>query len=182
MSTEKPRAFPRVNFVALITAALFLVSIFLSWWGFTTSGFGVTEPLSWSLWSGPSGIYNGSSSSASTLTTYSPLIGSLVIAAVVLLVLGMLPRASLLMIGSSAVAIVAPILYAIVVTETVSNGCSGMSNCLSGAFGTRTVGTGGFSFTVNWGFQVGFYVEIVGAVFSIIALAFQRTYLATKTP
>jgi hypothetical protein len=181
MTAEKPRAFPRVNFVAIISAALFLISIFLYWWGFNTSGF-LTESFSWSLWSGPSGIYNGSSNSASTLTTYSPLIGSLVIAAVVLLILGMLPRASLLMIGSSAVAIVAPILYAIIVTETLSNGCSGMSNCLSGPFGTRTVGTGGFSLTVNWGFQVGFYVEIVGAVLSILGLAFQRTYLSTKAP
>jgi hypothetical protein len=181
MSTEKPRAFPRVNFVALISAALFLVSVFLSWWGFNTSGL-FTESFSWSLWSGPAGIYNGSPSSASTLTTYSPLIGALVIASVVLLILGMLPRTSRLMIGSSAVAIVAPILYAIIVNETVSNGCNGMSNCLNGPFGTRTVGTGGFSLTVNWGFQTGFYVEIVGAVLSILALAFQRTYLSTKTP
>ena len=141
MPTESPRPFPRVNFVALVSAVLFLVSLFLGWWGFNTSGI-LTETESWSLWSGPSGIYNGSSSSASTLTTYSPLIGGLVIASIVLLILGMLPRASLLMIGSSAVAILAPILYAIIVNETVSNGCSGASNCLSGPFGSRTVGAG----------------------------------------
>jgi hypothetical protein len=180
MSTEKPRAFPRVNFVALISVALFLVSIFLYWWGINTSDF-LTESFSWSLWSGPSGIYSGSSSSASILTTYSPLIGAFVIAAVVLLILGMLPRASLLMIGGSAAAIVAPILYAIIVIKTVSNGCIYVSNCLSGPFGTLTT-DGGFPSTVNWGFQAGFYVEIVGAVLSILALAFQRTYLSTKTP
>ncbi len=179
MSKQKPRAFPRVNFVALISAALLLVSTFLYWWGFNTSGV-VTDSASWSLWSGPSGIYNGSSSSASTLTTYSPLIGALVIAAIVLLLLGMLPRASMLMIGGIAVAIIAPIVYVIVVNQTISNACNGMSNCLSGPFGTRTVGFGGFSFTINWGFQIGFYAEIVGAILSILALAFQRTYLSTR--
>jgi hypothetical protein len=176
MSIEKPRSFPRVNFVALISAALFLVSVFLGWWGYNTSGF-VTDTASWSLWSGPSGIYNGSSSSAATLTTYSPLVGALVIASLVLLLLGMLPRSSLLMIGSSAVAILAPILYAIIVNETVSNGCTGVSNCLSGPFGARTVGAGSFTFTVNWGFQAGFYVEVVAATLSTLAIAFQRTYL-----
>lgn len=86
------------------------------------------------------------------------------------------------MIGSIVLSIVAPILYAIIVSEAVSNACGGMPNCISGPFGTQTVAEGPFTLTVSWGFQPGFYVEIVAAVLSIIAVAFQRTFLSTKAP
>ena len=116
-----------------------------------------------------------------TLTTYSPLIGAIVTVSFVLTLLGILPRLSRLMIGSTALAIAAPIFYAILVTEAVSNACQGAATCINGPFGTQTIGAGTFSLTVNWGFQLGFYVEIVGAIISIFAIAFQRTYLtATK--
>ena len=102
------------------------------------------------------------------------------IASIVLILLGILPRASKLMIGSVVLSIVAPIVYAIIVNEAVSNACSGMPNCISGPFGTQTVSGGPFTLTVSWGFQPGFYLEVVAAVLSIIAIAFQRTFLSTK--
>lgn len=87
-----------------------------------------------------------------------------------------------MMIGSVVLSIVAPIVYAIIVNEAVSNACSGMPNCISGPFGTQTVSGGPFTLTVSWGFQPGFYLEVVAAVLSIIAIAFQRTFLSTKAP
>lgn len=179
MTTKKEIAFPRVNFVALLGAALFMISLFLYWWGLDTTG-ALTESFRWSLWSGPSRVYIGSGQSAQALTTYSPVIGVLVIASAGLVLLGMIPKLSRLLIGSSVLAIIAPIVYAIVVNQAVATDCGGMANCISGPFGTETFNAGIFSLTVNWGFQPGFYVEIVGAIISIIAIAFQRTFVMTK--
>ncbi len=106
----------------------------------------------------------------------------MVIVSVVLLLLGTLPRASRLMVGSSILAIASLALYAVIVNDAVSNACNGASNCISGPFGSQTVSTGPLALTVNWGFQAGFYLEIVGAVLSILAIAFQHTFLSTKKP
>ncbi len=178
-------AFPRVNFVALLSAAMSLVSIFVYWWGYGTTGtllFASSPLFLWSLWGGPSQLYTGSANSAQTLTSYSPVVGVLVIASVVLLLLGTLPRASRLMLGGSVLAIVAPVLYTIIVNTAISNACSGVANCISGPFGSRTIPAGPLTYTVSWGFQAGFYLEIVGAVLSILAIAFQHSFLSTKKP
>lgn len=180
MTTKKEMAFPRVNFVALLAGALFLVSVFLYWWGLNATGL-VAESSQWSLWSGPSRIYIGSANSAQMLTTYSPYIGVLVIASAVLVLAGTIPKSSRLIIGGFILAVVAPVVYAIIVNDAVSAACSGISNCISGPFGTQTSTAGPFTITVNWGFQPGFYIEIVGAVLSAIAIAFHRTYITTKT-
>ncbi len=180
--TSKPREFPRINFVALLAAALFVVCVFLSWWGIDTSpSFGTSGSNLWSLWSGPSRIYIGSANSAQILTIYSPVVGILVIGSTVLLLLGMIPKASRLLVASTVLAIIALILYPIIVNSAVSNACSGISDCISGPFGTQTSSFGPFTTTVTWGFQLGYYLEIVGAILSIIAIAFQRTFLTAKT-
>lgn len=124
MTTKKEIAFPRVNFVALLGAALFMISLFLYWWGLDTTG-ALTESFRWSLWSGPSRVYIGSGQSAQALTTYSPVIGVLVIASAGLVLLGMIPKLSRLLIGSSVLAIIAPIVYAIVVNQAVATDCGG---------------------------------------------------------
>lgn len=179
MGTPKAR-FLGINFVALIAAGLFLASVFLFWWGIDATGT-FSESFRWSLWSGPSRIYINSGETSSILVTDSPAVGGLVIASAVLAVLGTIPRASRLLIGSSVLAIAAPVLYTAIVNTAISDACNGMSQCISGPFGTQTFSAGPFSQTVNWGFQLGFYLEIVGTVFSIIAIAFQRTFL-TKAP
>ncbi len=180
MTTKETTNFPKINFVAPLAAALSLVSVFLYWWGLTTTGF-VSDSFQWSLWSGPSRLYVSSANSAQSLTAYSPLIGVLVIGSMVLLLIGTIPRASRMLIVSSVLAVLAPILYAFLVNYAVSSACSGVSNCISGPFGTQTLAAGPFTTTVTWGFQPGFYLEIVGAVLSIVAVAFQRTFLPTKT-
>lgn len=181
MTTKKEMAFPRVNFVALLAGALFLVSVFLYWWGVDTTGpLGFSQSPRWSLWSGSSTIFTGSGQSVQTLTTYSPYIGVLVIVSTVLVLLGTIPRVSRLLIGGGILAILAPILYAFLVNYAVANSCGSMSNCITGPFGTQTF-AGPLGFTENWGFQPGFYIEVVGAILSIIAIGFHRTYLTTKS-
>jgi hypothetical protein len=181
MTTKKEMEFPRLNFVSLLAGALFLTSIFLYWWGVDTTGsLGVSQSSRWSLWSGPSTLFVGSGQSAQSLTTYSPWIGAAVIASTVLVLLGTIPKASRLLVASGALAILSPIFYAVLINYSVSNSCGSMSNCITGPFGTQTITAGPLTFTVNWGFQPGFYLEIVGALLSIIAIAFHRTFLKTK--
>src|SRR6201988_4292045 len=149
MATKEATNFPRVNFVALLSAALSLASLFLYWWGLTTTGF-ISDSFQWSLWSGPSRINVSSANSAQTLTTYSPVIGVLVIGSVILLLIGTIPRASRLLVVSGILAVLTPILYAFLVNYAVSTACSGASNCISGPFGTQTLTAGPFTTTVTW--------------------------------
>lgn len=180
MTTKQPARVPRLNYVAIIAAAFFLISVFLYWWGIDATGV-FAESFRWSLWGGPSTISINGAESAQTLVTYGPIIGVLVIASAALILIGTIPILSRLLIGSSLLSVIAPIAYAIVVNSAVSNVCGQRSNCISGPFGSETFGTGGFSLTLNWGFQIGFYLEVVGAVLSIIAIAYQRTYIHPKT-
>lgn len=176
MVSAPSRSIPRINFVALLASALLLVSVFLDWWGIDVSN---GAHFRWPLWSGPNTISIESAQSAQPLVTYGPIVGALVICAAALAILGTIPLLSRLLIGSSILAIISPIVYLILANYAVSAACNGVPNCISGPFGTKDFG---FGFILTWGFQQGFYVEIVGAVLSIIAIAFQRTFLASKNP
>lgn len=181
MTATTSTAFPRINFVALLAGVLALVSIFLYWWGldFTISAFGgATESFRWSLWSGPSTVSVNQATSAQTITTYSPIIGVLVIGSAVLAFLGTIPRASRLLVASAILSVLAPILYVVVINQAVTNACNGMQNCISGTFGTMT----GPGFSLTWGFQVGFYLSIATALMGLLSVAFHRTFLHAKTP
>ena len=180
MTANQSREFPRVNFVAFLAAALLLISLFLEWWGIDTSGT-LTESFRWSLWSGPNTITINGDVSAQTLTTYGSVVGAIVIISAILVLVGTVPNLSRLLIGGAVLAIIAPIVYVIVVNNAVSSACNGAANCFRGPFGTQTFSVGIFSFTVNWGFQPGFYIEIVGAILAIIAIAFQRTFIQLKS-
>jgi hypothetical protein len=181
MAAKPSATFPKINFVALLAGALSLVSIFLSWWGldFTLTAFGgFTQSFRWTLWSGPSTISINQATSAQTITTYSPIVGVLVIGSAVLAFLGTIPKASRLLIPSALLSIVAPIIYAVIISQAVSNACNGMGNCINGTFGTMT-GTG---YSLTWGYQIGFYLAIVTALIGFVAVAFHRTFLTTKSP
>jgi hypothetical protein len=147
VSTQKPMEFPRVNFVAVLAAALSLISVFIDWWGVNITG-SFTDSSQWSLWGGPSTIYFGSGS-AHTLTTYSPLIGILVGGSAAMLLLGIIPKAYRLLIVGSVLAVTALIFYVIILNSAVST-CNGEFICVSGISGSKT-STVGLAFTVNWG-------------------------------
>lgn len=182
MAAKSSAGFPKINFVALLAGALSLVSIFLSWWGldFTITAFGGGVPYSfqWSLWSGPSSISINQATSAQTITTYSPIVGVLVIGAAVLAFLGTIPKASRLLIPSAILSIAAPIIYVVIINQAVTTACSGMRTCISGTFGSMT----GPGYSLTWGYQIGFYLSIVTALIGFVAVAFHRTFLTNKSP
>ena len=182
LATKESTEFPRINFVALLAAALFVTSLFIYWWGVdASSSFGVSESQRWSLWSGPSGnSLTGSSQPSQTLATYSPVLGALVVVSAVLLLVGAIPKANRLLYGSLLPSTLAPVLYAILVAYSVSSSCNGSSFCITGPFGTETRTVGPISITLNWGFQAGFYISVVGVVLALIAVAFHRTFLSVK--
>ena len=171
--------FPRINFVALLAAALFLISLFLYWWGLDATG-SFTSSDRWSLWSGPVNPTITPGQSFQTLVTYSPIIGALTLASTIRALVGTIPKAHRLLSLGVVVSILTPIIYAVLVNFAVSNGCGSSSNCITGPFGTETTNVGFFSFTRTWGFQPGFYIEIGGAILALIAIGFHRTFLVAK--
>jgi len=180
MASKSSAAFPKVNFVALLAGALSLVSIFLTWWAvnFTVTAFGgFTDSFSWTLWSGPSASMIDQATLAQTITTYSPIVGILLIGAAVFAFLGTIPKASVLLIPSALLSIAAPIVYVVIINQAVTNACNGMRNCINGTFGSMT----GPGYSLTWGYQIGFYLAIGTAIIGFIAVAFHRIFLVTKS-
>ncbi len=165
---SKPGAvnFPRINLISLLAGALALASVFLPWWGIDASGFGSSVSSRWTLWNGPStdSIFRGSTQPYPTLTSASPIIGALV--------WNIRP-----LIGSFILSVLTPIAYLGVVSYAVANSCGGQSNCLSGPFGTETV----FGITLNWGFQIGFYLYLFAGALTLVGLGFHRIFHKTTS-
>src|SRR6266568_4724304 len=76
------------------------------------------------------------------------------------------------LIGSFILSVLTPIGYLGVVSYAVTNSCNGQSNCLTGPFGTETV----FGITLNWGFQIGFYLYVVAGTLTLVGLGFHRIF------
>jgi hypothetical protein len=72
-------------------------------------------------------------------------------------------------------ALLAVIIYAGAVSITLSNLCrgSGSPTCTSGPVGSAFSGGA----AVSWGFQAGFYLSLVGAIFLLIAIIFHQTFV-----
>jgi hypothetical protein len=74
-------------------------------------------------------------------------------------------------------AILAIAVYAGDVCYTISNSCQGTSSCISGPVGSTIVS----GITVSWGFQVGFYLFLVGAVLTLFAIIFHQVFVQRTT-
>ena len=170
-------SFPRINLISLLAGALALASLFLPWWGLDASGFGSSVSPRWTLWNGPSmdSIFRGSTQPYPTLTSASPLIGAFVVISALLSLAGSFTRNIRPLIGSFILNVLIPIAYLGVVSYAVTNSCNGQSNCLSGPFGTETV----FGITLNWGFQIGFYLYVVAGTLTLVGLGFHRIFHKT---
>ena len=180
MSNRDSVNFPRINLVSLLAGALALASLFLPWWGLDASGFGSSVSPRWTLWNGPSmdSIFRGSTQPYPTLTSASPLIGAFVVISALLSLAGSFTRNIRPLIGSFILSVLTPIAYLGVVSYAVTNSCNGQSNCLSGPFGTETV----FGITLNWGFQIGFYLYVVAGTLTLVGLGFHRIFHKTVPP
>ena len=177
MSKSGAVNFSRINVISLLAGALAVASVFLPWWGIDASGFGSSVSARWTLWNGPStdSIFRGSTQAYPTLTSASPIIGALAVISFLLALAGSFTWNIRPLIGSFILSVLTPIAYLGVVSYAVTNSCSGQSNCLSGPFGTETF----FGITLNWGFQIGFYLYLFAGALTLVGLGFHRIFHKT---
>ncbi|HZY47643.1 MAG TPA: hypothetical protein VFE96_07595 [Candidatus Bathyarchaeia archaeon] len=167
---------PKINLISIVAAALAIASVFLPWWGIDVSGSGLSVSSHWTLWNAPpTDGFRGSSGQYSTLVAWSPVIGALVIVSALMALIGSFISNNRPLIGGFILSVLTPIAYLGLVSYSVTNACGGQANCLNGPFGSETV----FSFTLTWGFQIGFYLYVISGALTLIALGFHRTFHKT---
>jgi hypothetical protein len=182
-------AYWRINPVAMIAAAVALISVFLPWWGiyelFATSSFLLGR---WALWNPPGATalrrighpMQVSAASVSQTFAYSSLIVLLLALIVASLALagGLTLHRRYLVVGLG-LSILTPIAYAISIAYVTSNYCLAVLNalCPSGPIGAASfAGT-----TLTWGFETGFYIFIVSIFVLVIALVLNDSLGRTTT-
>ncbi len=173
MPESSESSFPRVNFLGVLAAVLILFSIIFPWWGIRLAtdlgGTSVTEL--WGLWglSGDPILGVVSSDFTDVLTTLSPVILIIVLASVALGVAGSFIRRYSPIAASLVLAIGSLLGYAGLVTYAVSRNCqSGI--CISQPTGSSSF----FGFSINWGFQLGFYIFAAATVILLFGLVLHR--------
>jgi hypothetical protein len=163
---------PRVNFLGVIASILALVSILFPWWGITATGFGRSTSSMWGFFGGPSHNpdINNASSFSNTITTYSPIILALVLLTTALAIAGSFTAGFRVLAGSLVTSVAALVGYAELIGYTASNNCQG-TGCITQPTGSETI----FGVTLNWGFQLGFYLFTTATILVLIGLVFHQT-------
>ncbi len=163
---------PRVNFLGVIASILALVSILFPWWGITATGFGSSTSSMWGFFGGPSHNpdINNASSFSNTITTYSPVILALVLLTTALAIAGSFTTRFRVLAGSLVTSVAALVGYAELIGYTASNNCQG-TGCITQPTGSETI----FGVTLNWGFQLGFYLFTTATLLVLIGLVFHQT-------
>jgi hypothetical protein len=174
----------RVNFVGIVAAALALVSVLLPWWGITVDAFG-TRNHQWGIWFPSTDTVPGIATAdlSNVLTTYSPIILLLSIAATALAIAGSFTSRYLPIVMSLVLALASVLGYAWVVSYAVSQNCQS-SGCITQPTGSYDIPFIGGS--VTWGFQMGFYIFTAATVILLVGLVVHRPLThqresATKT-
>ena len=73
-----------------------------------------------------------------------------------------------------AASITTLLVYAGAVSYTISSACQGASSCISGPVGSTVLSDGT---VVSWGFQLGFYLLLVGGIMALFAVIFHQNFL-----
>jgi hypothetical protein len=177
-------AYWRINPVAMIGAAVAVISVFLPWWGIYELLAATNVLLGrWSLWSPPSSSAlrrlsptRAPAASISQTFAYSSLLVLVLVLVVASLALaGSLTLRRKYLIAGIGLSILTIIAYAIAITYVTTNYCL-TPLCASGPIGTASFAGTAFS----WGFETGFYIFIASAV--VLALAiFLNNSLARAT-
>jgi hypothetical protein len=171
MPESSESSFPRVNFLGVLAAVLILFSIIFPWWGITLAGFGTSVTELWGLWGLSGDPIPGvvSSDFAAVLTTFSPVILIIALASVALGVAGSFIHRYFPIAASLVLAIGSLLGYAGLVSYAVSRNCQGAS-CISQPTGSSSF----FMFSINWGFQLGFYIFAAATVALLFGLVLHR--------
>jgi hypothetical protein len=161
-----------VNFLGVIASILALVSILFPWWGITATGFGSSTYSMWGFFGGPghNPDINNASSFSNTITTYSPIILALVLLTTALAIAGSFTTRFRVLAGSLVTSVAALVGYAELIGYAASNNCQG-TGCITQPTGSETI----FGVTLNWGFQLGFYLFTAATVLVLIGLVFHQT-------
>ncbi|HEY4822976.1 MAG TPA: hypothetical protein VIH83_04750 [Candidatus Bathyarchaeia archaeon] len=171
MPENSGSSFPKVNFLGLLAAVIILFSIIFPWWGVTLAGFGTSITELWGLWGLSGDPIPGvvSSDFADVLTTFSPAILIIALASVALGVAGSFVGRYSPISASLVLAIGSLLGYAGLVSYAVSRNCQGAS-CIS-----QPTGSSSFSvFSIDWGFQLGFYLFAIATVVLLLGLVLHR--------
>jgi hypothetical protein len=179
-------AYWRTNPVAMISAAVALISVFLPWWGIYEYSFGaLTFFRRWDLWS-PFGTAilrtfgrttpTAATSVSQTFSASSLAVLTLALVAAALAVAGSLTLIRKYLVAGLFLSILTPILYAVAVSYVTYNSCL-TPQCASGPIGNAAIFSGA---TFTWGFEIGFYIFIASAVVMALAI-FLNNSLARTT-
>src|SRR5579864_6470558 len=182
-------AYWRINPVAMIAAAVALISVFLPWWGIYQLLANTSFLLGrWALWNPPGAAalrrlghpMPVSAASVSQTFAYSSLIVLLLALVVASLALagGLTLHRKYLVVGLG-LSILTPIAYAISIAYVTSNYCLSLVNtlCPSGPIGSASFA--GATFT--WGFETGFYIFIASIFVLVLALVLNDSLARTTT-
>jgi len=190
-------AYWRVNPVAMIGAAVALISVFLPWWGIYESSLGVlTFFRRWTLWSPPGTTVLrafgqprpvSATGLSQTFSASSLIVLTLALVAAALAVAGSLTLIRKYLVAGLFLSILTPIFYAASISYVTYNSCL-TPQCSSGPVGSATAFDGA---TFGWGFETGFYIFIISATVLALALfmnnslarnsALQRAQVAVPT-
>ena len=178
-------AYWRVNSLAIVGAAIALISVFLPWWGiYELVGSSVMLFAHWTLWSPPGSAALrrlGRPDSLSTASISQTFIISSLIVLILALVAALLALAGGLtlvrkyLVAGLVVSILTPIAYTITIAYVTSSYCLLFPLCASGPIGNGTV----FGTTYTWGFETGFYIFIVGIVVFALSLVLNNSLART---
>ncbi len=177
-------AYWRINPVAMIAAAVALISVFLPWWGIYQLLANTSFLLGrWALWNPPGAAalrrlghpMPVSAASVSQTFAYSSLIVLLLALVVASLALagGLTLRRKYLLVGLG-LSILTPIAYAVSIAYMTSNYCL-TPLCASGVIGSATLaGT-----TFSWGLETGFYIFIASIFVLVLSLVLNDSLART---
>ncbi len=180
----------RINPVAMISAAVAVMSVFLPWWGISTPVLaGFTDYRRWGLWNPPTaGTLRNigrplALSAASTSQAFA--IGSVIVLVLVLVAASLALAGSLtmhrsLLTAALAISILTPISYAGVVSYVTSRYCIEPVSraCLTGIIGSGTTIEGLMS---TWGFETGFYAFIASIIVLGLGLYINNNLMKTAS-
>ena len=178
-------AYWRVNSLAIVGAAIALISVFLPWWGiYELVGSSVMLFAHWTLWSPPGSAALrrlGRPDSLSTASISQTFIISSLIVLILALVAALLALAGGLtlvrkyLVAGLVVSILTPIAYTVTIAYVTSSHCLLFPLSVSGPIGTGAV----FGTTYTWGFETGFYIFIVGIVVFALSLVLNNSLART---
>jgi hypothetical protein len=173
----------RLNPVAIVAAAVFLIGLFLPWWGVDVYGASIPrQRLAWTVWNPPQ--FNTRLAGGHMLywnfAISSIIVLTLGLTATALAVVGSLTRIRRYFVAGILLSGVSLVTYTAAVEYVTLNYCLIGPPCVSGPMGVATFSAlPGITFA--WGFQSGFYASILALLVLITGLLVNNMWVRDTT-